>query len=115
MYNLRIQILRAIVRIKLMIMMLRKSVESNTPDSKMSLTEFLNKYSLRFKAIVESCRNELELGVAENYIRTGLNSFVAIPDSDNANEYVKLLIIPKRMEFNKRYEDGLLEQKKLVC
>lgn len=70
---------------------------------KMTLSEFMEKHSMRFKKVVESCTNEAELQVAENYIRSGLRTYVNDPDSDNANEYVRLLIRPKILEFKAIY------------
>ena len=76
------------------------------PCNKMSLTDFMTKHSIRLKKVVDSCRNEEELQIAETYIRNGLKTFVCNPDSDNAHEFVRLLITPKRLELENIYETG---------
>lgn len=86
-----------------------KIFETKEADNRMTLTEFANKYSLRFKRVVESCHNEQELEVAENYIKAGLKTQTINPESDNAFEYVRILIASKKQELEKIYEDGLKE------
>jgi len=61
-------------------------------------TEFIEKYSLRFKKVVDSCRNELELETAENYIRCGLKTYAPNANPLMADEYVRILIRPKQIE-----------------
>ena len=60
--------------------------------------DFTNRFGLRFKQVIDSCRNELELNSAENYVRNGLSSYVVNLTPEFEDEYVRILIFPKRAQ-----------------
>jgi hypothetical protein len=72
--------------------------EMRHAKNRIELSEFLEKYSLRIKKVVDSCNTELQLQFAEQYIRNGISYMVRNPNGLVANDYVNSLIIPKRIE-----------------
>jgi hypothetical protein len=73
-------------------------------SNRIELSEFLTRYSLKLKKVVDSCINEKQLECAELYIRTGLNSLVRNSGSMLVNNYVNTLLIPKRIELEEKSE-----------
>jgi hypothetical protein len=67
---------------------------------KIELDEFLKRYSLRIKKVVDSCTNVVQLDSAEKYIRNGVNAYVKNQNTLIIGEYVKVTIEPKRIELN---------------
>lgn len=70
------------------------------PSDKLTLDEFMKRFSLHFNSMVSTCTNTEQLEAAERYIKNAMTNFLLEPNSPTALEYFRILIIPKHMEIS---------------